>query len=293
MTTGHALNAAALAADRRRESLSIVALSAPALVLVAVFLVAPIGWLFWLSLFDPAGNLSAENYVRLVDSRVYFNSFTTTFLVAGIVTALCVVLGYPLAYFLSEMPARLAAILLIAVILPYWTSILVRTYAWLVLLQRQGLVNEILLGLGLIETPLRLTHNFLGTVIGMTHIMLPFLVLPLYASMRSIDRLYMTAAATHGAAPSRAFFNVFVPLSLPGLVAGAFLVFVLCLGFYVTPAILGGGRVIMIAQQIERSIALYNNWGAASALAVVLLVMTLGVLLAAAGLVRLSRSRSR
>jgi putative spermidine/putrescine transport system permease protein len=284
-------NTRALMADARREQIVLLALAAPALALVAAFLIMPVGWLFWLSLFDAAGNLSLENYVRLVTSRTYYNSFVTTFAVSGLVTALCILLGYPLAYFLSELPRRTATIMLVAVILPYWTSILVRTYAWLILLQRQGLLNESLASIGVIDEPLSLMHNFTGTVIGMTHIMLPFFVLPVYASMRSIDRLYMTAAASMGATPSRAFLNIFVPLAMPGLLAGAFLVFVLCIGFYVTPAILGGGRIIMVAQQIERSIALYNNWGAASSLAVALLVLTALVLLSAARLTRLAGKR--
>ena len=156
-----------------------------------------------------------------------------------------------------------------------WTSILVRTYAWLVLLQRRGLVNQALEQSGLIAEPLRLVHNEIGTIIGMSHIMLPFLILPLYAAMRSIDRTYVRAAASLGASPVRAFWLVFVPLCLPGAASGTFLVFVICLGFYITPAILGGGRVVMVAQQIEKSLSLYAHFGAASALGIVLLVLSM------------------
>ena len=152
-----------------------------------------------------------------------------------------------------------------------------RTYAWLVLLQRRGLINTWLSDLGLIGRPLQLVHNFTGTTIGMVHIMLPFMVLPLYASMRAINPDYMRAAANLGASPVKAFWQIFVPLSLPGLVAGIVIVFVLCLGFYVTPALLGGGRVMMWSMQIEPTSPL-RNWGAASALGVVLLVLTLGIL---------------
>ena len=167
---------------------------------------------------------------------------------------------------------------MIFVILPFWTSLLVRTYAWLVLLQRQGLINTWMIDLGIIDEPMRLVHNFTGTVIGMVHILLPFLVLPLFAAMKSIDRDYLKAAANLGASPTRAFWQVFFPLSLPGLFAGVVLVFVLCLGFYVTPALLGGGKTIMWAMRIETSVNLYANWGAASALGVVLLIVTLGLL---------------
>ena len=132
--------------------------------------------------------------------------------------------------------------------------------------------------LGIVDIPLRLVHNFTGTTIGMAHIMLPFLVFPLFASMQSIDKDYMRAASNLGASPSRAFWEIYFPLTLPGLFAGVVLVFVLCLGFYVTPALLGGGRVIMWSMQIESNIALYANWGAASALGVVLLTVTLLIL---------------
>jgi putative spermidine/putrescine transport system permease protein/spermidine/putrescine transport system permease protein len=147
-----------------------------------------------------------------------------------------------------------------------------------VLLQRRGLINTWLADLGVIDGPLRLVHNFTGTTVGMVHIMLPFMVLPLYASMRAIDRDYLKAAANLGATPVQAFWQVFVPLSLPGLAAGIIIVFVLCLGFYVTPALLGGGRVMMWSMQIERNVSYHSDWGAASALGVVLLVLTLGVL---------------
>ena len=277
-----ATNARELARDARRERRFLLSLSIPAVALVVVFMVLPVGWLFWLSFFDASGSVSLENYERILTNRTYLSSFSVTFSVSLSVTLLCILLGYPVAYLLSELRQRSAMLLLIAVMLPYWTSVLVRTYAWLILLQRSGLINEWALHLGLIAEPLPLTHNLTGTVIGMTHVMLPFFILPVYAAMRSIDRVYLKAASSLGASPTRAFWTVFVPLSLPGFAAGSFLVFVLCIGFYVTPAVLGGGRVIMIAQQIERSITLYSNWGAASALGVTLLVLTVMVLAVAA-----------
>ncbi len=156
-----------------------------------------------------------------------------------------------------------------------WTSLLVRTYAWLIILQRRGIANDLLMSLGLTDAPLALVHNLTGTVIGMVHIMLPFMILPLYAAMKSIDPIYNQAAAAFGASPSRAFRDVFLPLSLPGLAAGATLVFVITLGFYVTPALLGGGKVQMISMRIESDVSMYANWGAASSLGVVLLLTTL------------------
>ncbi|WP_137391105.1 ABC transporter permease [Rhodoligotrophos defluvii] len=268
------VNGEALRAYARKEYWSVLALSFPALLLVSVVLFLPTGWLFALSFFDDAGQLSLVNYQRLVEQPSYLRVFQTTFLLSLAVTFFTVLIGYPLAYLLSQLPRRVANFCLLAVLLPFWTSLLVRTYAWLVLLQRNGLINTTLRDLGLTDEPLRLVHNFTGAAIGMTHIMVPFLVLPLYASMRAINPNYVKAAANLGAGPARSFWDVFVPLSLPGLLAGISLVFVLCLGFYVTPALLGGGKVIMIALRIDMNLRLYNSWGAASALGVVLLIAT-------------------
>jgi putative spermidine/putrescine transport system permease protein len=272
------LNSDALARDERRESLTFLALCSPGLILVGLIIVLPIGWLFWLSLFDEAGTLSGANYARFFEQRSYIRTFITTFEVAFLVTGLTVILGYPLSYMLSQVPRRVAAICMIFVILPFWTSVLVRTYAWLVILQRKGLVNTWLVDLGLIERPLSLAHNFTGVIIGMTHILLPFMVLPLYGSMKSIDTDYLRAGMNLGASPTATFWQIFFPLSLPGLAAGIVMVFVLCLGFFVTPALMGGGKVIMWAMRMEQTTSLYSNWGAGSALGVVLLAVTLGLL---------------
>ncbi len=271
------LNAESLVAAGRRERATFLGLSGGALVLVTVILFLPVGWLFYLS-FVAESQFSFDHYLRLTESRSYLLSFRTTFEIAFVVTAICVLLGYPLSYLLSQLSAGVAAFWLMFVIIPFWTSLLVRTYAWLVLLQRRGLINTWLVDIGVIDEPLRLVHNFTGTVIGMVHIMLPYLVLPLYASMRTIDRDLVRAAANLGASPVRAFWQVFFPLSLPGLFAGIVLVFVLCLGFYVTPALLGGGRIVMWSMQIERTVTIYADWGAASALGMVLLVVTLALL---------------
>ncbi|MFZ5790934.1 MAG: ABC transporter permease [Pseudomonadota bacterium] len=272
------LNQAALAAAERRERGALVALCSPSLVLVGIIIFIPVGWLFWLSLFDAAGALTWSNYARMVVQPSYLKTLKTTFEVSLIVTGVCVALGYPLAYLLSQLPRRAAGICMISVILPFWTSVLVRTYAWLVILQRRGLVNEWLTSLGIVDEPLLLAHNFTGVIIGMSHVMLPFLVLPLYASMKAIDRDYLRAGLNLGASPTATFWQVFFPLSLPGLSAGVVLTFVLCLGFFVTPVLMGGGNVIMWAMRIEQTSRLYSNWGAASALGVVLLVITLAML---------------
>jgi ABC-type spermidine/putrescine transport system permease subunit I len=280
-------NARGLRRDQLRERLVLLGLGAPALLLVTLTMVLPIAWLFGLSFLADDGSLSLVHYRRLIAQPSYARIFGATFKVSLITTAICILLGYPLAYVLSQLPRRVANLCLIAVMLPFWTSLLVRTYAWLVLLQRQGLINTWGMELGLWDAPLPLVHNLSGTLIGMVHIMLPFLVLPVLGSMRAIDQDYVKAAANLGASPTRAFWSVFFPLSLPGLLAGALIVFIICLGFYVTPAVLGGGKVILVSNQIANDIELFFNWGAASALGVVLLALTLLILWAASRLTRL------
>ncbi len=287
MTTG--VNFDGLRGDELREKLTLFGLSMPAALLVLVIIVVPVGWLFWLSLFNDDGVLSLNNYTRMLESKSYTRIFATTFKVSFLTTALCVLLGYPLAYFLAQLPKRWAALGLMTVLLPFWTSLLVRTYAWLVVLQRKGLINEWGMDLGLWDAPLRLAHNLNGTLIGMVHIMLPFLVLPLYGSMKTINSDYIKAASNLGANPVNVFRHVFLPLSLPGLFAGVIIVFVLCLGFFVTPAVLGGGKVIMVSMKIETLVDLFYNFGTASALGVVLLALTLAVLFLAHKLLQLDR----
>ncbi|MGE8942893.1 ABC transporter permease [Leptospira interrogans] len=274
--TAQGNNALQYQIQERNEHLALGSLVLPGLLLVGIIVVLPIAWLFWLS-FRGADGFTFAHYLRLLHPS-FTLTLRTTFELSFLVTFVCVLLGYPMAYLIAQVRPRLAALLLLFVLFPLWTSLLVRCYAWLVLLQRRGLVNSWLTDVGVIDTPLRLMHNFTGTAIGMVHIMLPFMILPLYASMRAISRDYMKAAANLGATPVQAFWQIFVPLSLPGLAAGVIIVFVLCLGFYVTPALLGGGRVMMWSMQIERNVAYHSDWGAASALGVVLLVMTLGIL---------------
>lgn len=280
-------NASGLRRDELRERLSLLALCGPALLLAVVTMVLPVAWLFGLSFLADDGGWSLVHYRRLVEQPAYARIFAATFKVSFLTTAICIALGYPLAYVLAQLPRRTANLLLVAVMLPFWTSLLVRTYAWLVLLQRGGLVNQWGMALGLWDEPLPLVNNLFGTLVGMVHIMLPLLVLPVLGAMRAIDRDYLKAAANLGATPARAFWTVFFPLSLPGLLAGSLIVFVICLGFYVTPAVLGGGKVIMVSNQIASDIELFFNWGAASSLGVVLLVLTIFFLWVASRFTRL------
>ncbi|WP_171182128.1 ABC transporter permease [Ruegeria sp. HKCCD8929] len=277
-SAGTLQNASTLKTEERRERLTFLGLSMPAVIGILIVVFLPIFWLSSLSFYNAAGELSMENYARIFESALYRRTFVVTFQISIAVTVICVLLGYPLCYWLTKVPDRTAAILMVFVLVPFWTSVLVRTYAWLVLLQRNGIINSSLMSLGIVDEPLQLAHNLTGSIIGMVHIMLPFLVLPLYATMRNIDTDLVRAAVGLGSTPRGAFWRVFFPMSLPGLFAGIVLVFILSLGFFVTPALLGGGRVQMLAQRIESTITVYSNWGAASALGVVLLLLALAMI---------------
>jgi len=267
-------NHEALQKEQRSEARTMFRLTLPAILIVGLLMVAPIGWLLSMSLVGQDGSLGFENYVLFFSEAVYREMFVNTFMIAFIVTVICLLLGYPVAYLMAILPSPWAGFLMLAVLMPFWTSGLVRTFAWLIILQRNGLINQTLVWMGAIERPIALVHNMTGTIIGMVHIMVPFLILPLYASMKAIDLNLMRAAANLGSTPAHAFRRVYLPLSMPGLIAGTIMVFVMCLGFYITPALLGGGKIKMIAQRIEESLALYPTWGPAAALAVLLLVMT-------------------
>ena len=242
---------------------------------------------------DLQGKWTLKSFLRIYNRSLYFDAAVTSVSLAALASLITLIIGYPLAYFMSQLSRKWANICMIGVLIPFWTSLLVRTYAWLVLLQKKGLLNNMAIEIGLISEPIKIVHNTTGTLIGMVHIMLPFLILPLYANMRAIDKDALKAASSLGATPTRAFWTVFFPLSLPGLLAGLLIVFVLCLGFYVTPAILGGGRVIMAAMKISSNIELYFSWGAASALGVVLLVVTGIILFIASKLVSMDQLGNR
>jgi putative spermidine/putrescine transport system permease protein len=247
----------------------------PALVWLGIFFVYPIGRLFYASLFTPAFSLG--NYAKLVGSPVYLKVFVNTFEISVTVTLVTLVLGYPLAFLLATAGRRASRLLLVAIILPLWTSVLVRTYAWMVLLGRRGLVNEGLQGLGLTDSPLPLLYNRLGVTIGMVHVLLPFMVLPLYSVMRSIPPSYVRAASSLGARPFTAFWRVYMPQTLPGIGAGCLMVFIQALGYYITPALVGGADDQMISYFIAFYASRTVNWGMAAALSIMLLTATLAL----------------
>jgi putative spermidine/putrescine transport system permease protein len=260
---------------QRREQGLMLLLASPAVLVIVALVVIPVGWLMGQSFYD--NGFTLENYRRIFSEEIYWRSFALTFRIALMVTLLTLVLGYPVAYAAAHAKRPWDVLILSFVILPFWTSVLVRAYAWLVLLQRTGVTNQVLERFGLISEPLALVHNELGTVIATVHILLPFMVLPLYSTMQKIPRELILAGASLGGGPLHTFMRVFLPLSLPGVVAGLTLVFVLTLGFYITPELLGGGRTIMISMVVSRNVELYNQWGAASAVGVVLLVCVLAI----------------
>jgi putative spermidine/putrescine transport system permease protein len=215
----------------------------------------------------------------------------TTFVLSGSTLVICVVLGTPLALALASTRPSRANLLMIFLLLPLWTSILVRTYGWLVLLRRDGLVNGALQGLGLTSAPLSLVYNTTGVVIGMVHYMLPLYVLPVYAAMRDIDGNTVRASASMGATMGQAIRTVILPLARGGIASGAIIVFVYTLGFFITPAVLGGGKVNPLAIRIERTIGGFQDWGGAAVLGVLLLVTVAVIGALVLGLRRLAGAR--
>ena len=261
-------------------------LALPAVVfLIAIFLI-PLGAMALRSFTDPP-NAGLSNYQQFFEQQAYVRVLTNTFWVALLATLTCLVIGYPFAYLMTIVPGRVAGLLLIAVLLPFWSSLLVRTFAWQVLLRDTGVINRFLLDIGFISEPLTLIRTTSGVILGMSHILLPFMVLPVYAVMRRIDPEFGRAAANLGASPVSAFLRIFVPLSLPGVLAGCLLVFVLALGFYITPALLGGLKDQMISQLIVQQIQQRLDWGFGSAMSVLLVAITLTFLFVASRAIRL------
>ena len=247
----------------------------PALFLLLAFFIVPVTGLLLRSLTEPQFGL--QNYAELFATTTYARIIFNTFLVSGVVTLVSLIVGYPVAWLLAIMPSRAASIVFGIIILSMWTNLLARTYAWMVLLQRTGVINKTLMNLGLINEPLPLVNNLIGVTIGMVYIMLPFIILPLHATMRSIDPAILNAAALCGAGRWQSFRRVLLPLSAPGAAAGALMVFVMSLGYYVTPSLLGGTANMMLAGIIAQLVQSLLNWGLGGAAAFILLVVTLSL----------------
>ncbi|MEI5678338.1 MULTISPECIES: ABC transporter permease [unclassified Mesorhizobium] len=245
----------------------------PALLLLLVFFVVPVVGLLLRSVLEPEPGLG--NYATLFGSSTYLRIFLNTFMVSAVVTALSVVIGFPVAWMLAIMPSRWASVVFAILLLSMWTNLLARTYAWMVLLQRTGVINKMLMNLGLIDQPLALVNNLVGVTIGMTYIMLPFVILPLRGVIKAIDPAILQAASLCGATRWQCLTRVLIPLALPGVAAGALMVFVMSLGYFVTPALLGGTANMMLAEMIAQFVQSLVNWGMGGAAAFVLLVVTL------------------
>lgn len=250
-----------------------VGLVVPLLVLMVVAFDLPLIGMLLRSLSPPEFTLDA--YQEVVTAEVYVKVLLNTFGIAGTATLFCALLGYPLAYWMRGLSpgAQLAALAL--VIVPFWVSVLIRTYSWIILLGNAGIVNSALKSFGWIDEPISFLYNRVGVTIGIVNVLLPFLVLPLFAAMVKVDERLLNASRSLGASDSQTFWRVFLPLTMPALVAGCLLVFLMALGFYVTPMVLGGGRVPMLVNMLDLLVNRMPNWSVASAISVLLLAITL------------------
>ncbi len=244
---------------------------------LGVFFIWPLGRVVLRSVAEPHPGLS--NYVQIFGGGPYLRVLALTVETAATVTALCLLIAYPVACVVSRAEGRRLRLYTGFVLVPLWTSVVIRTYAWMVLFQQRGVLNGLLVTLGVLDRPIPILPGSFGVHVGMVHITLPFMILPLVASMRGIDRTLLRAAEVLGASPLKVFLKVFLPLSMPGVSAGVALVFITALGFFVTPALLGGPRHMMAAVLIEQQASTYLNWPLASALATMLLVVTTAIYL--------------
>ena len=231
---------------------------------------------FWAAMdlqVEPDGSIGLQDEKK----RIYIKLFVRTLYLSGLITLMTLILGYPVAYLLATLPLRTSNMLLMLVLLPFWTSLLVRTTSWIALLQREGVLNDLLVSLNIIDTDNRLAmiHNATGTIIAMTHILLPFMILPLYSVMKTIPPSYMRAAISMGAHPIEAFVKVYAPNTIPGIGAGGILVFILAIGYYITPALVGGTSGTFISNFIAYHVSVSLNWGLAAALGLILLGLVL------------------
>jgi ABC-type spermidine/putrescine transport system permease subunit I len=259
--------------DRTSLMLGSFALTLPALLLLMLLFVLPLGRLFALSL--EGGSLAW--YEKALTGGLYTTILLRTFEIAAIVTLSCLVIGYPVAFLLATTTPMWRALGFAFVMLPLWTSVLVRTYAWMVLLGRNGIINRALIDSGLMDQPLPMLNSKTAVILGMVHVMLPFMILPIYSAVTRIDPDLPKAARGLGASALRIVTTIYLPLTLRGIVAGVTLVFVVSLGFYITPALLGGGKVLMFAMVIEQQVREFLAWNFAGALSVILLAVTLFV----------------
>jgi ABC-type spermidine/putrescine transport system permease subunit I len=252
---------------RSRQELALVASLA---FFLAIYLYPLTRLLAW-SFFSPG--FTFEHYAKLFGEPAYMRALRNTAEISMWVTVLSLALGYPLAYLMAVVSGRVRTVLIVLVLVPFWTSVLVRTFAWMVILGKRGIINQLLVGWGVIDRPLALIYNMLGVQIGMVHVLLPFMVFPLLSVMTRIDGTLVSAARSLGASPRQAFLRIFLPLSLPGVSAGCVLVFLLAVGFYITPALLGGEGQVTFSTLIELVVRDFLDWNFGASLGVFLLTV--------------------
>ena len=251
------------------------ALASPAFFAAVQRARGPVSAYYLLASVDLVRNAQGDIERASEGSRIYLDVLLRTLAISASVTLLCLVMGFPVAMLLTQVKERTADWLLVLVLLPFWTSLLVRTASWVVVLQKEGMVNSLLMNLGLIAEPLTLIYNRTGVLVAMTHVLLPFMILPLYTVLKGIPPQYMRAATSLGAPPATAFVRVFLPLAAPGVAAGSLMVFILALGYYITPALVGGGSDQMLSYFVATYTTDTGNWGLAAALGLLMLGTTL------------------
>ena len=257
----------------RNEKLALFAFLVPALALLAVFFLYPMVSFLAQSIFDP--DFTTEHFDKAFGRPVYLKILWKTLRVSAYTTILCFAIGYPVAFVMAHATGKAKMAIIVFVLIPFWTSVLVRMFAWMALLGRDGVINRALMHVGLTDQPLEMLFTQFAVLVGMVHYMLPYMILPIFAVMTGIPKNLMDAASNLGAPPGKVFWRVYFPLSLPGVGAGGLLVFIISMGFYVTPALLGGAKDVLLAQIIEQQISDTLNWGFAAALSAILLAVTI------------------
>lgn len=252
----------------------------PVILWMGVLFVIPLLLVFAVSFYTRSSfggielPITLENYIRFVDP-LYLRIVWTSCVLAFITTFFCLIIGYPFAYIIARSPVRFRNILLLLVIVPFWTNSLIRTYAWIVLLRTEGVINTLLLKLGIIQEPLSLLYNEFAVLVGLVYTMLPFMILPLYASIEKLDRSHLEAASDLGAKPWQTFYKITLPLTTPGIVAGSLLVFIPSLGLFFIPDLMGGSKAVLIGNLIKNQFLMARDWPFGSAASIVLMGMTL------------------
>jgi spermidine/putrescine transport system permease protein len=273
-----------LRAIRENPRVQGMALVSPTMLYLTIFLIVPLVLIVILSFLTrgPYGNivfqLNIGNYIRLFD-MVYFRILGFSLLIAAGTTLFALVMGYPLAYYIARAPLRQRSMLLFLILVPFWTNFIIRIYAWIMILRTEGMVNTLLLNLGIIKVPLDILYSPTAVLIGMVYEFLPFMILPLYTSLEKIDPSQLEAAADLGARPIKAFLRVTLPLSVPGIVAGSILVFIPAMGMFVVPDLMGGAKTMLVGNLIRNQFLTARDWPFGAAASMVLLLLTLAVTL--------------